>query len=322
MSSALFLTKILHFISHSQIFCNSNCISKTEVMPELNNLLHLIAFLFFFEACILQSDSKENNPLINNSNEATVRQDNKKILKINDIPCPKGYHRKEIANNSFGSYLRNLPLKQNNNNVYLFDGRLKANQDAQYRVVDMEIGNRDLQQCADAIMRLRGEYLYRQKRFADLQFRFTSGDNCAFTKYAAGYRPKIKGSTVNWIRTAQADTSYRTFRKYMDLVFMYAGTYSLSKELKVKNDFQQLDIGDVFIKGGFPGHAVIVVDIAKNTTTGDKAFLLAQSYMPAQEIHVLKNPKNNDLSPWYSIHFEGSLITPEYTFSKEDLKRF
>lgn len=60
---------------------------------------------------------------------------------------------------------------------------------------------------------------------------------------------------------------------------------------------EETKIGDVFIKGGFPGHAVMVVDIAVDESTQEKVFLLAQSYMPAQEIQILKNPNNSHLSP-------------------------
>ena len=81
-------------------------------------------------------------------------------------------------------------------------------------------------------------------------------------------------------------------------------------------------IGDVFIQGGFPGHAVMVVDMAVNGRTGEKLFLLIQSYMPAQEIHVLKNPSDSADGPWYELDFGETLRTPEWTFSKDDLKRF
>ncbi|MBN2610182.1 MAG: hypothetical protein JXB00_01355, partial [Bacteroidales bacterium] len=54
----------------------------------------------------------------------------------------------------------------------------------------------------------------------------------------------------------------------------------------------------------------------------NKVFLLAQSYMPAQDIQILKNPNDKSISPWYSLDFEGDLITPEWTFKKTDLKRF
>ena len=58
----------------------------------------------------------------------------------------------------------------------------------------------------------------------------------------------------------------------------------------LKVSIENIEIGDVFIQGGFPGHAIIVVDLAENEV-GEKCFLVAQSYMPAQEIHVLKNFK-------------------------------
>ncbi len=54
----------------------------------------------------------------------------------------------------------------------------------------------------------------------------------------------------------------------------------------------------------------------------EKIFLLCQSYMPAQEIHILKNFNNKDLSPWYETDFEGDLETPEWTFSKSNLRRY
>lgn len=107
----------------------------------------------------------------------------------------------------------------------------------------------------------------------------------------------------------------------MEIIFTYAGTYSLSKEL-IPVNMNDLKIGDVFIQGGFPGHAVIVVDMAVNPKNNDKIFLLAQSYMPAQELQILKNPNDENLSPWYSVDFSGELITPEWKFLKSDLKRF
>ena len=106
----------------------------------------------------------------------------------------------------------------------------------------------------------------------------------------------------------------------MRAIFNYAGTYSLEKELQ-QIPINDVQIGDVFIQGGFPGHAVVVVDMAENET-GEKRFMLAQSYMPAQDIHILKNPTNRKLSPWYSTNFEGNLYTPEWTFEASDLRRF
>jgi len=118
------------------------------------------------------------------------------------------------------------------------------------------------------------------------------------------------------------DTSYKGFRAYLDNLFAYAGTESLSRELGGSVDVKQMQIGDVFIRGGFPGHAVIVLDMAENKETGEKVFMLAQSYMPAQDIHILKNLKDTGLAPWYQLNFGEKLQTPEWEFLSTQLKRF
>ncbi len=235
---------------------------------------------------------------------------------------PASYERLAAQSESFAEYLQNLPLKPHGTLVKYHNGNTKNRPGVYVAVVDMEIGDRDLQQCADAVMRLRAEYLYGQKKYTDIHFRFTNGDNAAYTQYAEGYRASVSGSRVAWKKSARKDYGYATFRQYLDLVFMYAGTLSLSKELEPVASVKDLRAGDVFIKGGSPGHAVIVVDEARNTKTGEKLFLLAQSYMPAQETQVLQNPDNAESSPWYSTDFEGPLVTPEWTFERSQLKRF
>ena len=102
---------------------------------------------------------------------------------------------------------------------------------------------------------------------------------------------------------------------------MYAGTLSLSKELE-DIEIEDMEIGDIFIKGGSPGHAVIVIDMAVNKETGEKIYMLAQSYMPAQDIQVLCNGNNKELSPWYRLNNDEIINTPEWTFHINQLKRF
>lgn len=233
---------------------------------------------------------------------------------------PEGFNRKQLDSTSFGFYLRNLPLKPDGSSVHLYDGSLKGNQSAHVAVVDMSVGKRDLQQCADAVMRLRAEYLFRQKRYADIHFRFVSGFDCAYSKWREGNRVSIHGNSVSWQKTAGEDKSYTSFLKYMETVFNYASTLSLDKELR-SVELKDVEIGDVLIRGGSPGHAVIVVDMAVNAE-GKKLVLLAQSYMPAQEIQVLMNPVNSKQSPWFDLEERMKIYTPEWTFEAFQLKRF
>jgi len=47
--------------------------------------------------------------------------------------------------------------------VKYYDGSTKINRNVYCSVIDQDIDPVDLQQCADAVMRLRGEYLLKQK---------------------------------------------------------------------------------------------------------------------------------------------------------------
>lgn len=233
---------------------------------------------------------------------------------------PEGFQRKQLDSTGFGFYLRNLPLKPDSSPVYLYNGSLKGNQNAHVAVINMSVGKRDLQQCADAVMRLRAEYLFHQKRYQDIHFRFVSGFDCAYSNWREGNRVLIHGNSISWQKTAAADKSYASFLKYMETVFNYAGTLSLDKELH-SVELKDVKIGDVLIRGGSPGHAVIVVDLVENAK-GEKRVLLAQSYMPAQDIQVLMNPMNPNESPWYNLEERMKIYTPEWTFEAFQLKRF
>jgi len=241
---------------------------------------------------------------------------------VRRIPLPHGYRRIPLEPGSFGHWLRHLPLKKGIPPVFLHDGTRKPNQDAHAAVLDIDVGHRDLQQCADAIIRLRAEYLFFLGKTKDIHFRFTSGHIAKFQEWIEGFRPVVSGSKVRWEKSSTEEFSYANFRLYLNTVFMYAGTHSLNRELHPVTNIQEIKCGDVFIQPGFPGHAVMVADIALNRNNGNRVFLLIQSFMPAQDIHILKNPENHQLNPWYVIRSEGNLNTPEWRFSWDDLKRF
>jgi hypothetical protein len=202
----------------------------------------------------------------------------------------------------------------------LFGGRPKPDQTGHLAVVDIDVGTRDLQQCADAVIRLRAEYLLAGGCGDRIAIDFTSGHPARWSEWRAGSRPVVSGTSVSWVTRGIPDSSYASFRSYLDSVFTYAGSYSLARELQTVVDPSEVLPGDVFIQGGFPGHAVLVADVAEEAH-GQRVFLLLQSYMPAQDIHVLRNPANAD-TPWFPALRRGSLVTPEWTFEYSELRRF
>lgn len=229
----------------------------------------------------------------NHLNTASKKIGNPVPHSIQEIALPSGYERVELAAGSFGNFLRNQPLKQDKT-VYLYNGNPKYNQRAQYAVLNVSVGNRDLQQCADAVMRLRAEYLKRMEK--PVCFSDNAGKKYCWENYRN-----------------------RGWQSYLETVFGMCGTISLEKELTAKS-WNQLAAGDVLIKGGSPGHAVLVTDIARNRKTGELIFLLAQSYMPAQNIHILQNFSDHTLNPWYKVPEGNSISTPEWTFYSTQLR--
>lgn len=217
---------------------------------------------------------------------------------IKSIPPPEGYERIILSQKSFGEWLRTIHLKKDGH-VYLYDGSLKKNQSAQFAVLEIPVGTKNLQQCADAVMRMRAEYLFDQGRYNEIVFRDNNDESYAW-----------KGKD-----------NKQTFNNYLEIVFGMCGTASLEKQLKPVNDCQEIQPGDVFIKGGFPGHAMIVVDVAINKK-GKKIFMLAQSYMPAQDIHIVKNPLSENISPWYEISEPNEVVTPEWVFTHSQLRKW
>jgi hypothetical protein len=166
-------------------------------------------------------------------------------------------------------------------------------------------------------MRLRAEHLFAAGRQDEIAFRFTNGFLAEWKRWRRGERIRVNGNTCTWVGGAPRDSSHAQLMRYLELVFTYAGTLSLSEEL-LPAAGTPVQAGDVFIQGGSPGHAVIVLDVARHPD-GRTCFLLGQSYMPAQDLHVLKNPAGD---AWFELNAGAELRTPEWTFRWSDRKRW
>lgn len=258
---------------------------------------------------------------VTNSDSGFVLIDSSALNIEGRFPALPGYSRKGADSNSFTHYLRNMKLFPIDHEVRYFDGHIKRADGVYCSVVDLPIGDRDRHQCADAVMNVRAHYLYSIGQYDQIHFNFVSGFNARYSEWRKGKRIKINGNNVSWYQTDNESKSYDSFLDYLQKVYSYASTLSLEKELTPVSTDDILP-GDVFILGGSPGHAILVLDVIESETTSERLFLLGQSYMPAQELQILINPQDQEMSPWYSNKELKKLITPQWDFEEGHLRRF
>lgn len=228
---------------------------------------------------------------------------------------PEGYTRISAQSGSLLEYMRNMELLPNGNGIVTYDGE-KVDR-ACAAVYALDIGGKDLQQCADSIIRVYSEYYWSRGEYDKIAFHLTNGFLMDYPTWRDGKRLVAAGSIAKWMPLASYDDSYDCFRAYLEGVMNYAGTKSLEAESETI-DLADLRPGDLLDAGGSPGHAVLVVDAAENEA-GEKCFLLAQGYMPAQSFHILEHPTHTD-DPWFyaedltypiqmggNVFFEGSI---------------
>lgn len=223
---------------------------------------------------------------------------------IGQMPLPEGFVRQPVTKNSFMDWLRHLPLKADGTKVYYYNEEEKYTQSIHEAVIDIDLGRRDLQVSEDVVLRLRTEYLFSKNDFKAIAFPNKKGKTVALLDYTKNKRP-----------------SYLEFRRFLEILFAQTSVSSLSEELEFVR-LGDMKIGDVFIQGGKTGHAAIVVDMAISDG-GQRIFMLAQGLVPAQDVHILKNIDQYDIyGAWYPLNFGTTLYTPEWEFSRNDLKRF
>jgi hypothetical protein len=291
-----------------QLFPNSVPAETNQItMLRFSALLSTsILLLFLFVAC-LGREPAEPIPA--------------RFKEVVSIPAPNGFARVARDSGSFAHWLGKRNLKKDNL-VKLFDGSFKRDQTGHYAVLDMSVGNKDLQQCADAIIRMRAEYLFEMGYYDSIHFLSTSMQRLRYTDWCRGTRYRLKGNRLQAYNAgSQSGYTQQSLLQWLDFVFTYAGSYSLQKQLRPIRNGSIILPGDVIVEGGFPGHAMMVMDIVSNEK-GEQQMMLAQSYMPAQEMHIVRNPHAAQISPWYSITHASPLETPDWRFQKLQFYRW
>ena len=216
---------------------------------------------------------------------------------IGDIDAPSGYTR---VDGSYAEFMRGLPLKERGSKVKLFTGGNARFQWLSAGVIDIPVLS-NAEQCADMTMRLRAEYLFSQGRYSEIRFTDVNGN---LLQYHGG------GS-----RTA--------LNKFLKRAYGVCSTFSVSRETKPR-PISEVQPGDVLVYparyGRKYGHAVIVVDVARN---GDKvAIMCAEGNTPAREAHIVRNPNPLE-NPWFFFDGdESTLWISVFHFGKDELRHY
>lgn len=146
------------------------------------------------------------------------------------------------------------------------------------RVIELPLVQGDLQQCADSLIRLRAEWLVGNGH--EVAFHATSGDAIPWARFEAGERPYDAGNKLLWKPGRPG-----SWDQYLAAVFTWAGTRSLLLDTVAASEPLP---GDIVVVPGSPGHAVILLDVARR---GDETLvLIGEGYMPAQDFHVELGP--------------------------------
>ena len=232
---------------------------------------------------------------------------------------PPGTHRVALQAGSFGAWLRELPLAAQDTPVRTHSGQvLRPVGDSRIAaVVAIDVGTADLQQCADAVLRLHAEWRW-SRGLRDHNYRAAAGLALPFSRYARGERIVARGNRLEWRARGRAAQDHHAFRSYLDTVFAWANTVSVARQARPVAP-GELRPGDFFILPGNPGHSVLVLDLAE-ASDGRQYALLGQSYMPAQNLHVLSSPSGGE---WWPLEPGQPVATPFWRpFPWTSLHRF
>lgn len=232
---------------------------------------------------------------------------------------PPGYKRVKVEEGSFGAWLRTLPMAAEDTPVKTYKGQVIHEGDDQYLagVVAIDVGNIDLQQSPDVVLRLHAEWLWSQG-VRDMTYRGATGLDMPFSRWIRGERIMAQGASVFWVVKAKpVEPDHGELRKYLDTVFTWANSTSLSQQAE-SIDGSDLRPGDFFVHTGSPGHAVILLDIAEKPS-GQRVALLGQGLNPAQNVFV---PRPGRATPWFSLRKGEAIITPHTKeFTWDGLRR-
>ncbi|KAA3654775.1 MAG: hypothetical protein DWQ10_17615 [Calditrichaeota bacterium] len=237
------------------------------------------------------------------------------------FPPPDGFTRVPVRSNSFAAFLRSLPVKPVASPVLDYKNRIvKDGADTTVAaVVQLNIKGKKLEQCMDILQRLFAEYCIQSGQEKKIGFLLPDKTKFFWHEWREGWRPVRAKDKYPLQKIGHQARSRDTFEDYLKEIFYHSGTQTNYFGLK-KIAPAHVSIGDMLIKRGPRGHAVLITDMVENSE-GIRMALFAQGDTPACQLHILQNTSG---MPW--IPLDVSQPSPELPIRKKmhwnGLRRF
>lgn len=221
------------------------------------------------------------------------------ITTIAKIPEPEGFHRIQNEKDSFGLFLRSLPLRDNSVIKSYAGTPIDVSRYELFYVIDIKLMfKKDIEQCADWAMRLWAEY------------------HRSIHKLNTLYLFNYSGSKIYF------KSSGKTYSQFLEKAFISSNSYSLKKGCLTVDD-EKLIPGDLFVQNenGGIGHVSMVLDACENNK-GQRLYLIGFSFMPAQEFHIEKGSGEYGTKGWFSRNGYIRYLNKFYPYGKPVIRRF
>ena len=214
------------------------------------------------------------------------------------IEAPVGFRRAAVVPGGFADWLRHLPAAPVHTPVETAGGRIVLGADHPNLAcaIRLQPNRPKLLRAANMMIRLRAEYIWATGGLDRLGFHFTSGQRAGWSAWAAGARSIRDGGRIRFADAGLVDSSRDSFCAYLETIFHHASATSLLDDTRPVPD-QSVEAGDILLRPGRKGHAMMVLDIATDGR-GQVRLLLGQGGTPAQTFHVLRSDGG---SPWFPI---------------------
>ena len=227
-------------------------------------------------------------------------------------------------NNDINQFILNELVEAKNDIEFSLDDIAwkmeKVNDDIWAAVFDYDLGTHKYHQCADAAIYLNAMYKYEKGYKDQLIYSFANRDKTSYKEWLNGIYYMLDSDNVSILhkkwKSARED-SLETFYGWLKVVWEWAGTPSLPYDTE-EVDIMDMKPGDIFNQGG---HAISVVDIIINKETGNKKYMLSQSYMidasMGDEQHILLNRETGGV--WYDLS-NDYVDTPEWLMDPQIIR--